>query len=350
MAAFRFSSAVLRWFDREGRKHLPWQQDITPYRVWVSEIMLQQTQVATVIPYFKRFIKQFPTVKKLAAAEQDDVLSLWTGLGYYSRARNLHRAAQIIVDDFSGNFPLGVEALSQLPGIGRSTAGAIASIAQGQRAAILDGNVKRVLARFHAVAGWPGEPAVAKTLWQYAEQHVPQKRVGDYTQAMMDIGATVCTRSKPRCEACPLRSQCAAYWQDAVAQYPGRKLSKVLPVKSVQMLMIRNSRGEVLLQQRPPVGLWGGLWCFPEIPPESDAGEYVAALCGQKARRSEIWPGWRHSFSHYHLDIVPVLLTVSRTPRQISEPGAQWLHPANTTHLGLATPVQRLLAQLAASS
>jgi A/G-specific adenine glycosylase len=345
--AFSFSTAVLSWFDRSGRKHLPWQQDITPYRVWLSEVMLQQTQVSTAIPYFEKFIRQFPDVTSLAAAPVDDVLALWTGLGYYSRARNLHRAAQIISSEHHGKFPDNVEALVELPGIGRSTAAAIVSIAYNKKAAILDGNVKRVLARFHAVAGWPGDNAVAKILWQHAEEHTPAKRAGHYTQAMMDIGATVCTRSKPRCDVCPLRAHCAAYWQESIALYPGRKNSKPLPVKAVQMLMIRNPAGEVLLQQRPPTGLWGGLWCLPEIAVAENAAATCKTLCQQKPAKQKIWPGWRHSFSHYHLDITPVLLDLAKAPTAVTEAGSRWVNPAQAHSLGLPAPLVRLFAQLA---
>ena len=218
-----FSRAVLTWFDKHGRKTLPWQQGITPYRVWLSEIMLQQTQVTTVIPYFERFVARFPDVASLAAAPINDVLHLWTGLGYYARARNLHRCAQTLVCNYGGEFPATVEALAELPGIGRSTAGAIVSIAFKQRAAILDGNVKRVLARYHAVAGWPGDATTLKTLWVHAETHTPKKRVNNYTQAMMDLGATLCTRSKPACERCPVMSTCVAYATGQVNLYPGKK-------------------------------------------------------------------------------------------------------------------------------
>jgi len=342
-----FSRNILRWFDHSGRKHLPWQQDISPYSVWLSEIMLQQTQVSTVIPYFNKFIEKFPDVKSLSAAPIDDVLALWTGLGYYTRARNLHRTAQIIDKEHNGKFPDTVEALTEFPGIGRSTAAAIVSIAYNKKAAILDGNVKRVLARFHAVAGWPGDNTVAKILWQHAEEHTPAKRVGDYTQAMMDIGATVCTRSKPRCDVCPLRAHCAAYWQDSIALYPGSRNSKPLPVKAVQMLMIRNPAGEVLLQQRPPTGLWGGLWCLPEIDTAEDAVFQCKNLCQQKPRTKEIWPGWRHSFSHYHLDITPVLMNLAKTPTKITEPGWRWVMPIQSHTLGLPAPLVRLMAQLA---
>ncbi len=347
-ARFSFSAAVLAWFDRAGRKHLPWQQDITPYRVWVSEIMLQQTQVSTVIPYFQRFMERFPDVQALAAAPVNDVLALWTGLGYYSRARNLHRTAIIICEQYDGIFPAAVDTLASLPGIGRSTAAAIVSIAHGTPAAILDGNVKRVLARFHAVPGWPGDSPVAKALWQYAEQHTPSRRAAEYTQAMMDLGAIVCTRSKPRCDACPLQAHCLARQQDSIAQYPGKKTRKALPVRAVQMLMIRNPAGELLLQQRPPAGLWGGLWCLPEIPADADAAAGCQALCGQRPQRITVWPGWRHSFSHYHLEITPVLLQLARAPRRIAEEGSRWVAPGSASALGLPAPLVRLLAELSA--
>lgn len=344
---FSFSTAVLHWFDHSGRKHLPWQQDITPYRVWLSEIMLQQTQVSTVISYFEKFTHKFPDVASLASAPIDDVLALWTGLGYYTRARNLHRTAKIISSEYQSLFPDNVETLIGFPGIGRSTAAAIISIAYNKKAAILDGNVKRVLARFHAVAGWPGENAVAKILWQHAEDHTPKKRAGDYTQAMMDLGATVCTRSKPRCDNCPLRTHCEAYWQDSIALYPGRKNNKSLPVKAVQMLMIRNPVGEILLQQRPPTGLWGGLWCLPEIAVTDNIADNCKKLCDQKPRVQEIWPTWRHSFSHYHLDITPVLLELPKISATINEPGWRWITPTQSHTLGLPAPLVRLLAQLA---
>ncbi len=346
--AFSFSTAVLKWFDHSGRKHLPWQQNITPYRVWLSEIMLQQTQVSTVIPYFEKFICRFPDVASLAEAPVDDVLALWTGLGYYTRARNLHRTAKIISSEYQSIFPDTVESLVTLPGIGRSTAAAIVSIAYNKKAAILDGNVKRVLARFHAVTGWPGDNSVAKILWQHAEEHTPAKRAGNYTQAMMDIGATICTRSKPLCDICPLRAHCIACAQDSIALYPGRKKSKPLPIKAVQMLMIRNSTGEVLLQQRPPTGLWGGLWCLPEIPMADDIATYCKILCQQRPRSQEIWPSWRHSFSHYHLDITPVLIDLKNTPTTVRETDWRWVSPTQLQRIGIPAPLVRLMAQLAA--
>ena len=230
-----FSDRVLHWFDAHGRKHLPWQQQISAYRVWVSEIMLQQTQVTTVIGYFERFMQRFPDVVTLANAPQDDVLHLWTGLGYYARARNLHKAAQQIATDHGGEFPQTLEQVMALPGIGRSTAGAILSIACGKSHPILDGNVKRVLARYYAIEGWPGKRAVEDTLWQHATENTPATRTNHYTQAMMDLGAMICTRSKPACDKCPLQSDCIAYAQGKQNEYPGKKPKKTLPVKSTVM-------------------------------------------------------------------------------------------------------------------
>ncbi|MGK0499009.1 MAG: A/G-specific adenine glycosylase [Oceanicoccus sp.] len=345
----KFSHIVLRWFDQHGRKDLPWQHDINPYRVWLSEIMLQQTQVATVIPYFEKFIDYFPAVEALAAAPLDEVLNLWTGLGYYARARNLHKCAQQVVASHGGEFPVGVAALSELPGIGRSTAGAIASISQGQQAAILDGNVKRVLARFHAVAGWPAKTNVQKELWKIAEYYTPSKRCHDYTQAMMDLGAIVCTRSKPDCEGCPLQGGCVAFAQGNMSDYPGKKPKKTLPVKSLQLLMLRNLQGEIMLAQRPAQGIWGGLWSFPELAMDESAEDYCrdhfATPCD-----IEQWDSYRHTFSHYHLDISPVLLTLQSEPRQIAEQGWLWFDPAQPQQVGLAAPVKRLLEKVNALS
>ena len=341
-----FSTSVLKWFDKHGRKHLPWQQDISAYRVWLSEIMLQQTQVTTVIPYFERFIAQFPTVQSLAAAPIDEVLHLWTGLGYYARARNLHKCAQTVVKQYGGEFPATVEALADLPGIGRSTAGAIVSIAFQKRAAILDGNVKRVLARYHAVEGWPGQLDVANQLWEIAETYTPKSRANHYTQAMMDMGATLCTRSKPKCEDCPLRGGCIAYAQGNPKDYPGKKPKKTLPEKSVQLLMLRNPAGDLLLQQRPAQGIWGGLWSFPELAMDVDAKEYAEDHYG-KVIELEEWNSYRHTFSHYHLDITPVLIQLAKSPRAIGEAATHWYNPHQPDALGLAAPVKKLLEKLA---
>ena len=346
-----FSARVLTWFDKHGRKHLPWQQSITPYRVWLSEIMLQQTQVTTVIPYFEKFTARFPDVQALAAAPIDEVLHLWTGLGYYARARNLHKCAQKVVSDHGGDFPASVEQLADLPGIGRSTAGAIASIAFQTRAAILDGNVKRVLARYHAVAGWPGEAQVLNQLWDIAEAATPGARskpqaFANYTQAMMDLGATLCTRSKPACERCPLGDGCVARAQGRAADYPGKKPKKALPEKTVQLLMLRNAAGEVLLQQRPAQGIWGGLWSFPELALEQDAEAFAETL-GQVAA-VESWDSYRHTFSHYHLDITPVLVQMNRLSAKVGEANQLWFDPLAPQNLGLAAPVKKLLEKIAA--
>jgi len=346
-------SKLLSWFDQHGRRHLPWQQDISPYRVWVSEIMLQQTQVSTVIPYFERFMASFPSVQHLAEAPADAVLHHWTGLGYYARARNLHRAAKVICNEHAAVFPATVDGLCALPGIGRSTAGAIVSIACGGRAPILDGNVKRVLARYHAVDGWPGKADVAKTLWQYAEQHTPTERVADYTQAIMDLGATVCTRSSPACSKCPLSAECRAYSEGTPTDYPGRKPKKALPVRATTFILA-HSGGEWLLEQRPPSGIWGGLWCFPAVadsvpvltPVDIAQRWCLDQLQLEPAAILPLMP-FRHTFSHYHLDISPVQLHLPNVPAQIMATDRfLWYDPRSPAQLGLAAPVARLLAQL----
>ncbi|MEE4250552.1 MAG: A/G-specific adenine glycosylase [Alcanivoracaceae bacterium] len=346
MTPSTFQKTVLAWYDRHGRKDLPWQKDINPYRVWVSEIMLQQTQVSTVIPYFERFMKRFPTVQKLARAPQDEVLHLWTGLGYYARARNLHRAAQLVVTEHNGNFPADVDALSSLPGIGRSTAGAIASISMEIRAPILDGNVKRVLSRFHAVAGWPGDKPVENQLWTIAEKYTPTQRLRDYAQVMMDLGATLCTRSKPRCHECPLAKRCAAFQADEVSRYPGKKPRKATPVRQTLMLLLENERGEILLEQRPPSGLWGGLWCLPEV---SDHALLEDALVrrGLNGGRVKALPEFRHTFSHFHLDISPLRIKVKSADKNIREAARQrWIKHSSPGELGLAAPIKKLLESL----
>ena len=346
MPAFSFAKAVLTWFDRAGRQNLPWQQDITPYRVWVSEIMLQQTQVSTVIPYYQRFMRTFPTVEALAAAPLDQVLSLWTGLGYYARARNLHRAAQQVSRDLDGELPADLDALVALPGIGRSTAGAILAIAYQQRAVILDGNVKRVLARFHAIEGWPGENATSALLWQQAEKHTPANRTAAYTQAIMDLGALVCTRSQPLCSACPLQRHCRAFQQGQTSRYPTPRPRKTLPVREVAMLMIRSPGGKILLQQRPTQGLWGGLWSFPEVSPTENPAIACQAICGQNPGNIEPWPSWRHTFTHFHLDITPVLLDLPKTSR--AKQGYRWVTASTRDQdIGLSKPACQLLGKLA---
>lgn len=257
LTATTFQRRLLKWFDTHGRKSLPWQIDKTPYRVWISEIMLQQTQVATVIPYFVKFMRQFPDVASLAEAHEDEVLHLWAGLGYYSRARNLQRAAKMVMADFDGRFPGTLETLQRLPGIGPSTAGAIMSIAYQQPAAILDGNVKRVLARIHAITQPINEKRTEEWLWDLAVEYTPNKRVADYTQAIMDLGATLCTRSKPNCKACPFAAECKAYAADLVNQIPAKKAAAKIPTREATFLIIR-CEDRVLLHKRPPSGICGG--------------------------------------------------------------------------------------------
>jgi len=343
---YNFSKQVLKWFKVHGRKHLPWQTDRTPYRVWVSEIMLQQTQVATVIPYYQRFMSRFPNVEALAGASQDEVLQLWTGLGYYARGRNLHKCAQMISTQYNGVFPTSVDELEQLPGIGRSTAGAIVSLALKQRAAILDGNVKRVLARFHAVEGWPGKTSVSKQLWAIAEKYTPNQHAADYTQAMMDLGAMVCTRSKPKCSDCPLQTHCNGFSQGTPTNYPTKKPKKTLPVKHTQFLIVQNSAGNILLEQRPSVGIWGGLWSFPELATNEDSNSFCEKHFGAVIERT-VKPDFRHTFSHYHLDITPVYTTIEQTHRHIADNDQQqWLPHQQWETYGLPAPVKKLLDAL----
>ena len=346
-----FTKKVLQWFDQHGRKDLPWQQDRSPYRVWISEIMLQQTQVVTVIPYFERFMARLPTLESLALTELDEVLSLWAGLGYYARARNLHRAAQMVQNDFEGSFPKSFEQVLSLPGIGRSTAGAILSLALGQHHPILDGNVKRVLARYFTVSGWPGKPSVANTLWTHSEQLTPKKRVADFNQAMMDLGSGICTRSKPRCTQCPLITSCQAYSNNAQTEHPGKKPKKVTPIREIQMLLVSNNNGEILLQRRPPSGIWGGLLSLPEIPIGTDTTQWCKNTIGVTVKKKNCWPVLRHTFSHFHLDISPILSTFkSHNNSVMDESEWVWYNNGPASEQinqpgGLPAPVARLLRQ-----
>lgn len=348
MSPKQFQTAVLDWFDQHGRHHLPWQQNKTAYRVWVSEIMLQQTQVSTVIPYYQRFMERFPTVKELAIAEQDQVLHLWTGLGYYARARNLHKTAQIIVSNYDGEFPLDTDSIQELPGIGRSTAGAILSISQDIRAPILDGNVKRVLSRYAAIEGWPGQTAVANKLWELAEKFTPDQRVADYTQAMMDLGATLCTRTKPTCMLCPLAKSCKAHQQDATSLYPGKKPKKTLPQKQTWLLMLENKKGELLLELRPPSGIWGGLWSFPEFQSEEEMITYCDSQGYQPSQKSASHSSFVHTFSHFQLHIHPKVFNITENSSHVQEGKPScWINPNKPAELGLAAPVKRLIQNLA---
>lgn len=341
-----FSELVLKWFKQHGRKDLPWQQDKTPYRVWISEIMLQQTQVKTVIPYYHKFMQRFTDVIALADAPQDEVLHHWTGLGYYARARNLHKAAQIIRDDYQGEFPIDIDQVIGLPGIGRSTAAAILSIASGQSHSILDGNVKRVLARYFAVEGWPGNKKVEDVLWRNADTLTPQKNTDEYTQAMMDLGATICTRTKPACDFCPLQAGCIAYAQGAQSQFPGKKPKKTIPIKRTLMLLPLWQQ-QVLIYKRPPSGIWGGLWGFYESGSELEIKEVVKNL-GIEDYQQKMMEPFRHTFSHFHLDIQPVVLELERLPigTQIQESQQLWYDLRQPANIGLAAPTKKLFATM----
>ncbi len=336
-----FQHRVLVWYDEHGRRNLPWQQPASPYRVWVSEIMLQQTQVATVIPYFQAFISRFPDVNSLAAAELDQVLRHWAGLGYYARARNLHKAAGIIAA--RGGFPDTLTELCQLPGIGRSTAGAIMSLAFGKSAPILDGNVKRVLARFSGLDLWPGSSQGLQQLWRLSEYLTPSIRAGAYSQAMMDLGALLCTRSKPNCQHCPVAEQCIALKQDLTSVLPVAKPKKIRPQRRKVWLFLTDANRQVWLWQRPPVGLWSGLWCLPEF---DDAAQAQAFCLSQEIKVPE-WtalPEGKHDFSHFRLWFTPLSGRLRQMPDKINErPDRRWYTAQDSLALAMPAPVKRLL-------
>ncbi|MEO8444785.1 MAG: A/G-specific adenine glycosylase [Gammaproteobacteria bacterium] len=345
--ALRLAPALLAWWDLHGRKDLPWQQDPTPYRVWVSEIMLQQTQVATVLRYYGTFIAAFPDVRALADAEPDAVLHRWSGLGYYARARNLHRAARLVRDEHGGRVPTAFDTLASLPGIGRSTAGAILSLADQQRHPILDGNVKRVLARVFRVEGYPGETAVARQLWSLAEQCTPAGRVANYTQAIMDLGASLCARRKPACPLCPLAEGCAAHEAGVAADLPHRKPPKARPRKATVVLICVRPDGAVLLERRPDAGIWGGLWGLPETASVDGAAGWCATAFGAAPLEQHVRPVLQHGFSHFDLDMTPVELRVPALPGAVME-GDRWLwyRTDAPAAVGLAAPIAKLLAAL----
>jgi A/G-specific adenine glycosylase len=335
---------LLAWFDAHGRHDLPWQQARTPYSVWVAEIMLQQTQVGTVSPFYRRFMARFPTVEALAAAPVDDVLAHWAGLGYYARARNLWRAAQLVVEQHAGCVPEDFEALHALPGIGRSTAGAILAQALGSRWPILDGNVKRVLARYHAVAGWPGEPRVAAELWGHAETHTPYERVADYTQAIMDLGATLCTRSRPACTVCPLATDCAASRAGTQALYPASRPKRARAQRSVAVLVVRDPSGRVLLERRPASGIWGGLYSLPELTAEESPLEWCTRTLGAAVAGERELPTIEHAFTHFDLDLTPRLLELASQPTVVRDTDDwRWCEPRAELEVGVPAPVAVLL-------
>lgn len=340
-----FPNRVLDWFDEHGRKSLPWQQDKTPYRVWISEIMLQQTQVATVIPYYQKFMASFPDVFTLAAADEDQVLSHWSGLGYYARARNLHKTAKVLADEMQGEFPTSIEGVTELPGIGRSTAAAILSISRGVQAAILDGNVKRVLSRLHAIDRWPGEKQTENAMWELAELYTPSERCGDYTQAMMDLGATLCTRSKPQCLLCPMQKDCKALATGNPTDFPIKKEKKIKPIKSTNMLVLQNSQQQVLLEKRPATGIWGGLWSLPESQEEELVLAIEQRFQGQIEKHQSLHC-FRHTFSHYHLEIQPHQFYIQQATFVADNNKYQWYDLAEALTLGLPAPVRHILTNL----
>jgi len=345
--ARELSRRLLAWFDRHGRNYLPWSRSRDPYRIWVSEIMLQQTQVTTVIDYYRRFMARFSTIERLAEADIDDVLHHWTGLGYYARARNMHKAARIVVEQHGGELPTDIEEVMKLPGIGRSTAGAILAFAHRQRHPILDGNVKRVLTRLHRIEGWPGRRDVEKRLWALADAYTPAERVDDYTQAIMDLGAGVCLRRRPRCGACPVSGLCAGYAQGDAEAYPAKAPRKSKPVRTTGMLLIRNERGEVLLEQRPPSGIWGGLWGLPECDADLPAATRDFDELGLTLEIGKPHKAIRHTFTHFQLDITPIPARV-RAPLDaiMDKQNLVWYNPAKPRVLGLAAPVKRLIEKL----
>ena len=339
---------LIGWHARHGRKHLPWQRDPTPYRVWVSEVMLQQTRVSVVIGYYERFMERFPELPALAGASLDDVLRSWTGLGYYSRARNLHRAAAIVRDRHGGEMPRDFDALVALPGIGRSTAGAILALSHGDRHPILDGNVKRVLCRYHGIDGWPGQSRVQRILWSLAERHTPRERVAAYTQAIMDLGATLCVRSRPLCAACPLAADCAARHDGAQAKLPAPRPRRAVPRRRTAFLVLRDRDGSLLLERRPPSGIWGGLWCFPECDPGADIEVACRSRFGVRPAGVTALAPIAHGFTHFRLDVHPFLVEVGGDcGSAVADAGERrWYPPGAAAKLGLAAPVKRLIVKL----
>ncbi|HEX7349093.1 MAG TPA: A/G-specific adenine glycosylase [Rhodanobacteraceae bacterium] len=343
-----FARRLLHWFDQHGRHDLPWQHPRTPYRVWVSEVMLQQTQVATVIPYFARFIAALPTLAALAAASEDQVMALWSGLGYYRRARYLQAAAKVCVAQHGGELPHDFDSLAALPGIGRSTAGAILALATEQRYPILDGNVKRVLARVHGIRGWPGQPTVEAALWQHALAHTPTTRIADYTQAIMDLGATVCTRTHPRCDVCPHASYCRARQLGLTADIPEARPARALPVKHTFLVVLQRRDGRVLLQRRPPQGVWPRLWSLPEAVDAAAAKKLAAKLARTERRCPLPMPTIHHGFTHYKLEATPLCWQQVGAQQAVADsPDWRWCTPGDIAALGVPAPIRKWLQMLA---
>jgi A/G-specific adenine glycosylase len=342
--------ALLAWHARAGRHDLPWQLERSPYRVWVSEIMLQQTQVTTVIAYYQRFMARFPDVASLAAAPIDEVLHLWSGLGYYARARNLHRAARCICEDLGGELPQSFTALAALPGIGRSTAGAILALARGERYPILDGNARRVLARYFGIGGAVGQTAVVRQLWQRAETETPAVATAAYTQAIMDLGAMVCVRRRPLCSQCPLSAHCYANLLGLQQQIPAPRRSLIRGCRQVFMVIALRSSGEVLLERRPDSGVWGGLWCLPEFTTSSAAGAFIRAALATDGCEPQALGEVEHAFTHFDLTITPLLVRCAPATHQVGEEMSLWYNIRTPARVGLPAPITSLLSDLARES
>jgi A/G-specific adenine glycosylase len=340
-----FAANVIAWQKANGRHDLPWQGTREPYAIWLSEVMLQQTQVATVIPYYRRFVERFPDIASLASAAEDDVLAHWSGLGYYSRARNLHRASRVMMREHGGRFPSDFDAIRALPGIGRSTAAAICAFAFGQRRAILDGNVKRVFARYFAVRGYPGERKIEQGLWRRAERLVPKAEVTAYSQGLMDLGAVICIRAQPACGICPLHRGCMARRCGLTAELPAPRPRKALPHRETTMLVLQHG-GEVLLQKRPPTGVWGGLWCFPEMAAGARIDEACRMRFGAHVGSVDCLPAIEHGFTHFSLTIQPRRVRVTAFEPQAHEPGTVWIAVEQARSAAIPAPVRRILASL----
>ncbi|VVE64742.1 A/G-specific adenine glycosylase [Pandoraea captiosa] len=353
-----FAERLIAWQAEHGRHDLPWQNTRDAYRIWLSEIMLQQTQVATVIPYYGRFLERFPDVAALASAPQDDVMALWSGLGYYSRARNLHRCAQVVVAEHGGRFPADPETLATLPGIGRSTAAAIAAFAYDAHAAILDGNVKRVLARVFGIEGFPGTPKIEREMWALAESLLPPRDLPAYTQGMMDLGATLCGRGAPRCGECPFDNDCVAHATGRERTLPTSKPKKAQPERYVDVLVIR-AGDRVLFERRPDSGIWGGLWSLPELTPPTDTRDaddaslrarltgHATALGARLGPVQSLVPlqGLTHVFTHFKLHLRPWLVTLSVNGESIASAGdanRAWLDGAGVVAAGLPSPIRKI--------
>ena len=340
-----FASRMVAWQRRHGRHDLPWQQSRDPYRIWLSEIMLQQTQVATVLPYYERFLAAFTDVRSLAAAPIGRVLELWAGLGYYRRAHHVHAAARTVVDRHGGSFPRTLVELAALPGVGRSTAAAIAAFAFGVRAAILDGNVKRVLARHRGIAGFPGEAAVEKQLWTVAEGLLPARSIENYTQGLMDLGATVCTRSAPRCDACPVAGDCVARAQGRVDRLPSPRPRKSVPKRELKVLLIERA-GELLFERRPATGIWSGLWSLPELPVDADVAEALRRCFGIDAGAIDALAPVVHGFTHFTLTLHPLRIAVRHWRPRAESPECVWLGRDDAMSAALPAPIKRLVRDL----